>query len=198
MNPRARSKSEPIAKLRKRGPGQLDIDVRRPLTLPASALRGVIEGKLKSRVGTHRQGVHQRHSPGVRTGLCDDFQFVGPNVEHVFLSCAQAAMKQIHVTQELQHKGCGRMVVDLIGASLLLDPALIHHHNSVGDLHRLVLIMGNKDAGDMNFIMQTAKPATQLLSYFGIQCPKWLIEEQHLGLDRQSPCQCNALALAAR
>ena len=151
--------------------------MRCPLTLPAGALCGVIEGKLESRVGTHRQGVDQRHSPGIRTGFCHDFQFVGPNVEHVFLGCAQAAMKQIHIAQELQHKGCRWMIVDLVGASLLLDPALIHHHDSVGDLHRLVLIMGDKDAGDMHFIMQTAKPATQLLSYFGIQCPERLIEE---------------------
>ena len=172
--------------------------MRRPLTLPTRALRGVIERKLKSRIGTHRQGVDQRHRPGVSARFCDDFQFVGPNVEHVFLGCTQATMKQIHVAQELQHKGCGRMVVDLIGASLLLDPALIHDHNPVGDLHRLVLIMGDKDAGDMNFIMQTAQPATQLLSHFGIECTEGLIKQQDLGLDREGPGQGNTLALSAR
>ena len=39
-------------------------------------------------------------------------------------------------------------VEDLARRALLLDPALVHHHDEVGQRHGLVLAVGDVDEGD--------------------------------------------------
>ena len=110
----------------------------------------------------------------------------------------RAAMKQVHVAQKAIHKGAGRVVPHLLRRADLLDYAGVHQHHAVRHLQRLFLVVGDKNAGHMQIVMQAAQPAAQFLAHLGIQRTKRLIEQQHLRLHRQGTSQGNALALSAR
>ena len=89
------------------------------------------------------------------------------------------------------------MVEDLLGRADLLDLALVHDHDPVAHLERLLLVVGHEDAGDPDLVVQPAQPAAQLLAHLRVQGAEGLVEEQHLGLHRQGAGQGHALALAA-
>ena len=90
------------------------------------------------------------------------------------------------------------MVPDLLGGADLLDLTLVHQDHPIRDLQGLFLIMGDKDAGHVQFVVQSAQPAAQLFAHLGVQRAKGLIQQQHLGFDRQGPRQGDALPLTAR
>ena len=81
------------------------------------------------------------------------------------LSVMVMALKKVHVAEKLEHEGCGRPVVDLLGRAALFDAAVVEDHDPVRDLHRLLLVVGDEDAGDMHLVMQPAQPAPQLLAH---------------------------------
>ena len=58
--------------------------------------------------------------------------------------------------------------------------------------------MRDKNAGDLQFVMQSSQPASQLLAHLSIQRPEWFVQQQHAGFHRQCPCQGDALALPPR
>ena len=89
------------------------------------------------------------------------------------------------------------MVIDFLGRADLLDPSLVHHHDPVGQLERLFLIVSDEDAGDVQFVVQPPQPSPQLLTDLGIERAERLVEQQHLGLDRERARERDALALAA-
>jgi hypothetical protein len=117
--------------------------------------------------------------------------------EELDLALADAAVKQVHVAQELQHEGRGRVVVDLVGRALLLDAAVVHHHHAVCHFHGLFLVVGDEDAGHMHLVVQAAQPAAQFLAHLGIQRAKGLVQQQHFGLYGQGARQRDPLALPA-
>ena len=80
----------------------------------------------------------------------------------------------------------------------LLDAPLVHHDDSVGELERLFLIVGDEDAGDFYLVVQAPEPSAQFLPYLGIQGSKWLVQQQQLGLSEQRPRNGDSLAHAAR
>ena len=106
-------------------------------------------------------------------------------------------MEKIHVSQEIDDKFIGGFVKNFIGRADLLDASLVHDHDPVGHFQGLVLVVGDKDAGDMNLIVQLTEPATQSQANFGIQGAERLVEEQYLGLDGQGSGQGHALPLSA-
>ena len=79
----------------------------------------------------------------------------------------------------------------------LLDLALVQDDDLVGDLERLLLVVGDEQAGDVDLVVQPAEPAAQLVAHPGVERPERLVEQQHLGLDGERPGQRHALALAA-
>ena len=74
---------------------------------------------------------------------------------------------------------------------------LVHDHDPVGDLQRLFLVVRDEHAGDVQFVVQAAQPATQLLAHLGVERAERLVEQQHARLDGERARQRNALALAA-
>ena len=68
----------------------------------------------------------------------------------------------------------------------------------VGELHRLLLVVGDQDRRDVDLVVQAAQPRAQLGADVGVQRAERLVEQQHLGLDRERARQRHALALAAR
>ena len=107
------------------------------------------------------------------------------------------AVEQIHVPQKVVDEGRERVVVDVVGRADLLDAAFIHHHHAVGHLQRLFLIVGDKHAGDVNFVVQLPQPAAQFQADLRVQRAERLVQQQDAGLDRQGARQGDPLPLAA-
>ncbi len=105
--------------------------------------------------------------------------------------------KPVYLADEAHHELVGRMVVKVVGAAGLLHPALVHHHQLSGDVHRLLLVVGDEDRRHVHLVVQVAQPGAQVLAHLGVEGTEGLVEQQHLRLDRQRPCQCHPLALAA-
>ena len=73
----------------------------------------------------------------------------------------------------------------------------IHHHDAIGHLERLFLIVRDEDRGAVDLTVQHAQPLPQLLAYLGVKRAERLIEQQHARLRRQRPRQGHALPLSA-
>ena len=80
---------------------------------------------------------------------------------------------------------------------MLLDATGVHHHHLIGHLQRLVQIVGNEQAGEMQRVVQLAQPATQLLAHPRVERAKRFVEQQHARLDGERARQGDALALTA-
>ena len=48
------------------------------------------------------------------------------------------------------------MAIHLLSRTDLLDVASIHQHNAIGDFEGFFLVVGDKNRGDVQFIMQAA------------------------------------------
>ena len=111
---------------------------------------------------------------------------------------------QLHVAEpgdlaeEAHHEVVGGLVVELVGGADLLDPALVDHHDLVGDLHRLLLVVGHEDRGHVHLVVEPAQPLAQLLADLRVQRTERLVEQQHLGLHRERPGQRHPLPLPTR
>ena len=87
-----------------------------------------------------------------------------------------ARMEQVHVADKLVHERRGRRSVDFIRCTDLFDLAFVHDYYSVGYFQRFFLVVRNEDAGDMQFVVQTAQPAAQFLAHLSIECAEGLIQ----------------------
>ena len=67
-------------------------------------------------------------------------------------------MKEIHISKKTKNKWIRRIVVDALRRSNLLDAACIQNGDTIGNLERFFLIVGNKDAGNTDFVMQPPQP----------------------------------------
>ena len=112
-------------------------------------------------------------------------------------SALDPAVEDVHVPEEVHDERRRRMLEDLVRRAVLLDPALVHHHDAVGELERLFLVVGDEHAGQVDLGVQPAQPAAQLLAHLGVERAERLVEQQHLRLDRQRARQRDALPLAA-
>ena len=105
--------------------------------------------------------------------------------------------KRARFADEAEHEGRGRRVVDLVGGADLLDPALAHHHHAVGELHRLLLVVGDEDGGVPGAVVDLAEPAAQLAPHFCVERAERLVEEEHARLDGERSGKRDALPLTA-
>ena len=67
----------------------------------------------------------------------------------------------------------------------------------VGDLHRLLLVVGDEHGRDVDLVVQAAQPGAQLGADVGVERAERLVEQQHARLDGERAGQRHALALAA-
>ena len=68
----------------------------------------------------------------------------------------------------------------------------------VGDSHRLLLVVGDQDGGDVDLVVQAPQPLAQLRADLRVEGAERLVEQQHARLDRERAGERHALALAAR
>ncbi len=89
----------------------------------------------------------------------------------------------------------GGAVVHVAGDADLLDPALVQHRDPVGDVERLLLVVGDQHGGHVHLVVQAPQPRPQVLTHLGVERTERLVEQQHLGVDRQGAGQRHALPL---
>ena len=106
-------------------------------------------------------------------------------------------MKQIHISQKTVDKRIRRVVVNILRRADLLDSAGIHDGDTIGHFKRFFLIVRYKNAGDIDFIMQSPQPGPKFAADAGIERAEWFIEQKHFGFDSQRAGQSDALALTS-
>ena len=99
---------------------------------------------------------------------------------------------------EGRDKDVPRALVDGLRTRRLLDLALVHDSNAVGDRECLLLIMGNIDRRDANLFLYRADRGTHLHAQLCIEIGKRFIHEQYARMDDDGAGKCNALLLTAR
>ena len=72
-------------------------------------------------------------------------------------------------SDETGHELGGRGAVEHFGHIDLLDPALVHHADAVGDRQRLLLIVGDEERGDADLELQAADLLAQLHANLRVQ-----------------------------
>ena len=116
------------------------------------------------------------------------------------MSCGRthACAEPVDRADEAHHELVGRLLVQLARRPDLLDPAVVHDHDPVGDVHRLFLVVGHEHGRDVGLVVQPAQPRAQLLAHPRVERTERLVEQQHLRLDGERAGERHALALAAR
>ena len=104
-------------------------------------------------------------------------------------------VERVHLAQEIHHEFGLGIMEHVVGRTDLFDAALVHHQHPVGQLHRLVLVVGHEDARQMNLVVQPPQPLPQFLPHPRVQRPEGLVQQQHLRLDGQrrasaTRCRC--------
>ncbi len=70
--------------------------------------------------------------------------------------------------------------------------ALVHHHDLLGDLHRLLLVVRHEDRRHVDLLVQPAQPFAQLAADLRVQRAERLVQQQHLAAARparaRAPC----------
>lgn len=99
---------------------------------------------------------------------------------------------------EAHHELVLGALVDIARLPGLLDPAVVEHHDLLGDLHRLLLVVGNEDRRHVHVLVQAAKPCPQLLAHLRVEGAEGLVEQEHLRLYGEGARERHALTLATR
>ena len=103
-------------------------------------------------------------------------------------------MKQIDVAEKVVNEGIGRMMVDFFRGAHLLDPAFVHQNHAVGHLQSFFLIVGDENAGDLQFVVKPPEPQSQFFADFGVEEPKGSSRSSTLG----STARARASAIRCR
>src|SRR5690606_7280208 len=96
-----------------------------------------------------------------------------------------------------EDEGRGGAVIDAVGRADLLDPALAHDAETVGQFQRFLLVVGDEDGGVAGALVDFAQPFAQFTPHLGIERAEGLVEEENARFDGQGLGQRHALALAA-
>ena len=91
----------------------------------------------------------------------------------------------------------GRLVVELVRRADLLDAAVVHHHDAVGQRHRLDLVVGDVDRGGADLLVHLLDLDPHLDAQLGVEVGQRLVEQEHLRVAHDGAAHGDALALAA-
>ena len=106
--------------------------------------------------------------------------------------------QEVERPDERRHERRRREVVDLGGCADLLDPALAHHDDPVGQRQRLLLVVGDVDGRDPELALDRPDLLAKGDPDLGVEGRQRLVEEEDLGLDGEGPGEGDALLLPAR
>ena len=106
-------------------------------------------------------------------------------------------LDEVHLTDEGGHMHGSGGVVDLGGRADLLELALVHDHDPVGQGHGLLLVVGHEDDRDAQVALNLLQFFPHLLADLGVQGGEGLIQKQQGGLEQQGAGNGDTLLLAA-
>ncbi len=130
-------------------------------------------------------------------GLRRNFQLIRAHIGDGGFRALGSSMKEIDVAEELVYECAGGVVIDLGRSAHLDDFAVIHDGDAVGHFERLLLVVSDEDAGDVQIVMQAAQPAAEFLAHLGIEGAERFVEQEDARLDGEGAGERDALALAA-
>ena len=92
----------------------------------------------------------------------------------------QPAWQEVHrrLADEAGDEEIGRVVVERLGRAQLLQHAVVHHRQAVGQRHRLDLIMGYVDGADSKALLEPFELTTQFYLVGRVQVRDRLVHEQ--------------------
>ena len=88
-------------------------------------------------------------------------------------------------------------MVQLIGCADLLDIAVLHHHDAVGQGHGLGLVVGDVDGGRAGLLVDLGDFIAHGHALLGVQVGKRLVHQEDAHLADDGAADGHALALAA-
>ncbi len=115
-----------------------------------------------------------------------------------FCSEADLPVHQVGGADEAVDEQGARLVVDCDRRAELLDLALVHDGDPVGDAHRLVLVMRHEDGREAQGPLQALDLDLHVETKVAIERGERFVEQQDRGLDGQRAGQCHPLLLTAR
>src|SRR4249920_139211 len=89
------------------------------------------------------------------------FRSVDLKVPNGRLAFLDAAVKEIHIAEKSINKRICRVVVNALRRSDLLDAPCIEDGNAIGYFKGFFLIMGDENAGNIDFVMQSSQPCSK-------------------------------------
>ena len=90
-----------------------------------------------------------------------------------------------------------RVVVEFLRRADLLDAAVVHHHDAVGQRHRLDLVVGDVDRGGADRLVHLLDLGAHLHAQLGVEVGQRLVEQEDLRVAHDGAAHRDALALAA-
>ena len=113
-------------------------------------------------------------------------------------SCTRAGKKFIAgEPMKPATKQVGRPVVEVERLADLLDAARVHHHDAVGERHRLDLVVGDIDDRRAEQLVQLGDLDARRDAQRRVEVGQRLVEQEHVGLAHDRAADGDALALAA-
>ena len=88
------------------------------------------------------------------------------------------AWEHVRDAEEAGHERRRRPFVELVRSAELLDATAVHHRDSVGHRHRLLLVVGDVDEGDADVVLQALDEKLHLLPQLQIERAQRLVEQQ--------------------
>ena len=101
------------------------------------------------------------------------------------------------LADEVGDEAGARPVIQVVGRVPLLDAAVVHDADFVGERERLVLVVGDQDRRRARVFQDRAHFDRKALAHVDVEIRERLVEQQQPGARRQRPCQRDALLLAA-
>ena len=74
---------------------------------------------------------------------------------------------------------------------------LVEHGDAVGDVERLLLVVGDEHGRHVHLVVQPAQPVPQVGAHLGVEGAERLVEQQHLRVDGERAGERHPLPLAA-
>src|SRR3954447_2771673 len=106
-------------------------------------------------------------------------------------------MQDVRLADEVGGEQAGRLAVDLLRSSDLLNTAVVEYHDTVREGHRLFLIVCDEHESCADMALDQGELGLQPLAQFEVQGTERFIEEQNAGFVDQRASNGDALRLAA-
>ena len=147
--------------------------------------------------GGERDGLRpdERGRGPVRRGRVDQGQRQPAHADAAVAHLAVEAVRQTHELRDERRLGPG---IDVGRRTELLQAAILHHADAVGDRQRLLLVVGDEQCRDPDLQLDPADLVAQLGAHLRVERRQRLVQQEHLRPDRERPGQRDALLLSAR